>query len=128
MNKINVDDYDVLECSYCDAEVMAVEYKAPKKVQIGAKDLGINEFVMLLGVCPVCLTVVAVKTAMRMYAPVVFMQVHENTDGVFGSEAHRKIRQIFDSTDLDEIRAGITEKRLFVMKHPVYARNNTNEL
>lgn len=47
MNDFCKEDYEVLKCSYCGADMMASEYEIPKRVQPGAKDLGIIDYTLL---------------------------------------------------------------------------------
>jgi len=111
---INTDDYTELECRYCNARVMSAPCEIPKLVQVGAKDLGLIEAVLVYGCCPVCLTVV---TGLCTDHPVVYLKQYADAYRMLVAKAGIPLQLLSDSTGFERIRAGITDTTMWVFDH-----------
>ena len=107
------EDYEVLKCSYCGTDMMVSEYEIPKRIQPGAKDLGIISLVAVYGSCPNCLTVKTSSSVLFKNQSVGYEKMHENATAVFGAISDVWLACL-KSVSLEKIRADITEKTLFI--------------
>lgn len=109
------EDYEVLKCRYCGADMMASEYEISKRVQLGAKDLGIIDFVLLYGSCPECLAVKTSYLGIFGYRASGYKKIHEYANAIWGDVLLGCSWALCNGiVALEKIRSDITEKKLFV--------------